>query len=401
VEETLNAMLDDEAVVHCGACAMNVARTELVPELAAMSASFTPSFSLETGCLSDMNHSFKKLVINPHPTIGIPHHSGLNLKVHSAAIVVNWNSWKDLDRCLEALARKSLPFHRIVVIDNNSSKPIPDSINRWLALDKVEFLNLPANVGFAKANNVGIEKANDCEWVALVNPDAFLDRLWHEQMLKSTDQYPTAASFSSTLVMANEQTRWDGLGDAYHMSGLVWRIGHGSQVDYERLSEEQVFSPCAAAALYRCQALLEVGGFDEDYFCYLEDVDLGFRLRLLGYSSVLIPQAIAYHVGSASTGGQDSDFSVYHGHRNLVWTYIKNMPGALFWFLLPIHLAMNIATVIWFALNGRGAIILRAKRDALMRLPLIWLKRKAVQRSRQCFIGEIWRILDKQLFSRR
>lgn len=321
--------------------------------------------------------------------------------MRTAAIVVNWNSWDELSRCLDALVSQSKPFHRIVVLDNDSNAPMPKSLHRWWVVSDIEFLALPSNVGFAKANNIGIEQAGDCDLIALVNPDAYLCPEWHEQMSKSVANYPVAASFASSLVMANDQASWDGLGDAYHVSGLVWRIAHGRRVNFERLTEAQVFSPCAAAALYRRDALLEVGGFDEDYFCYVEDVDLGFRLRLMGYDSVLVPQATAYHVGSASTGGQDSDFSIYHGHRNLVWTFFKDMPGVLFWLLLPVHLAVNIVTVLWYTLHGRGSVILRAKRDAIIRIPDMWLKRRTIQRTRRCSARDIWRILDKQLSARR
>jgi GT2 family glycosyltransferase len=328
-------------------------------------------------------------------------HSGFELNMRTAAIVVNWNSWCELDQCLDALDRQSKAFKRTLVIDNNSSVPMPRSLLKWQSEDKVEFMFLPSNLGFAGANNIGIEKATDCDLIALVNPDAFLEPEWHEQMLMCVEKYPTVASFASSLVMANEQARWDGLGDAYHVSGLVWRIAHGRRAEFHRLTEAQIFSPCAAAALYRRDVLLEVGGFDEDYFCYVEDVDLGFRLRLMGYDSMLIPQAIAKHVGSASTGGQDSDFSVYHGHRNLVWTFVKDMPGVLFWLLLPLHPAMNIASVLWFALHGRGPVILRAKRDAITGIPSIWMKRRSIQGSRRCSVGEIWRILNKWFSSRK
>ena len=116
---------------------------------------------------------------------------------------------------------------------------------------------------------------------------------------------------------------------------------------------------------------------------------------------MLVPGAVARHVGSATTGSQHSDFAVYHGHRNLVWTFVKDMPGALFWLLLPLHLVMNLVTILWFSLQGRSGVILRAKWDALLGLPAIWRKRTFIQRTRQCSIGEIWRILDKQFFIRR
>lgn len=160
---------------------------------------------------------------------------------------------------------------------------------------------------------------------------------------------------------------------------------------------EKIFCPSAAAALYRRIALDQIGGFDDDYFCYVEDVDLGFRLRLAGYSAVYVPDAIVRHIGSATTGGQHSDFAVYHGHRNLVWTYIKDMPGILFWALLPLHLILNLVTVVYFGIRGQGRVILRAKWDAVVGIPKMWRKRHVIQQNRVASVIDIWKVLDKRL----
>ena len=164
---------------------------------------------------------------------------------------------------------------------------------------------------------------------------------------------------------------------------------------HERAARE-IFSPCAAAAMFRKDALLTASGFDEDFFCYVEDVDLGFRMRLLGHRCWYAPDSVALHVGSAVTG-RHSDFSIYHGHRNLVWTFVKNMPGVLFWLLLPLHVALNLVSILWFVLRGQGALILRAKRDALLGLPKMWRKRQLIQQSRVASVRDIWRVLDKRL----
>jgi len=178
----------------------------------------------------------------------------------------------------------------------------------------------------------------------------------------------------------------------------VWRIGHGLPVPTSAESGREVFSPCAAAALYRRSALRELAGFDKDYFCYVEDVDLGFRLRPAGYRCLYVPQSVAHYVGSGTTGGQHSDFAMYHGHRNLVWAYVKNMPGWLFWACLPLHVAMNLITVAVFIKRGKGRVILRAKRDALLGLPKMWRKRREIQENRVASAGQIWRALDKRVF---
>ena len=178
---------------------------------------------------------------------------------------------------------------------------------------------------------------------------------------------------------------------------LAWRIGHRSPVPTTE-HEYEVFSPCAAAALYRRSVLLDIGGFDENYFCYAEDVDLGFRLRLAGFRCLYVPQSVAHHVGSGTTGGQHSDFSVYHGHRNLVWTFIKNMPGVLFWLLLPIHVLLNLISVVYFSRQRQGKVILTAKWDAIKGIPKMWRKRHKIQSGRKASMITIWHILNKKLW---
>lgn len=311
----------------------------------------------------------------------------------SAAIVVSWNGLEFVARCLAALAVQTRSFDKVIVVDNGSDRI--ESLPPWAGPGEFLLERLGENRGFAAANNHGLALCADCEYVALVNPDAFLAPDWLAQMLDAAARYPRSASFASLLLQDLNPSRLDGIGDVYHSSGLAWRVGHASPV--VEVVECEVFSPCAAAALYRRQAVADVGAFDEAFFCYMEDVDLGFRLRLAGRSSVLVPSAIARHVGGASSGGRRSRFEVYHGHRNLVWTFVKDMPGLLFWLLLPLHVALNLVSIVWFALRGQGRVILRAKWDALLGLPRMWRKRQQIQAARVASVGAIWRVLDKRL----
>ncbi|MEK7736324.1 MAG: glycosyltransferase family 2 protein [Pseudomonadota bacterium] len=310
------------------------------------------------------------------------------------AVIVNWNSFEHLRRCLAALAAQEVSFASVVVIDNHSIDA-PAELQFVPCPENLHYLRLPYNAGFAGGNNLALQQLADCEWVALVNPDAFLDPGWLRHMIDAAARHPGYSCFASRLVSARQPLILDGLGDVYHASGLVWRHGHGRP--QQEVSEAEVFSPCAASAMYRREALSAVGGFDEDFFCYLEDVDLGFRLRLAGHRCMLVPDAVAHHIGSATTGGQHSDFAIYHGHRNLVWTFIKNMPGALFWLFLPWHLVMNLASIVWFSLGGHGRVILRAKLDALKGIPKMWRKRREIQARRRASLGDIWRVIDKRI----
>ena len=304
-----------------------------------------------------------------------------------------------LTRCLDKLRQQVFKDFRVMVIDNASSQEAPAGLSG--RYPEVEFISNAANKGFAAANNQAILLSDDTEYVALLNPDAFPEADWLGRLMEAAGKYPEYVAFASRQLMDRDAAILDGEGDVVHASGLVWRDGHGKKDGGENLTPREVFSPCAAAALYRRDALCSVGGFDEDFFCYVEDVDLGFRLRLKGYRCLLIPAAVVHHIGSATTGGQQSDFAVYHGHRNLVWVYVKDMPGWIFWLCLPLHIAMNLAVIVLFAIRGRFGTIIRAKRDAISGLPVMWRKRRAIQKARSVLPGEIWRVLDKRLVFRR
>ena len=321
-----------------------------------------------------------------------------DLSPRVAVVIVNWNGEQFIEQCIKSLLSQTVKPFEIILLDNASSD---NSLNIVRKYPSVKLIALGTNTGFARGNNLAIASADpSVEWIALLNPDAFADSNWLENLLISAQKNPRFSAFGCKQINAVRPKILDGEGDSYHFSGLVWRSGFGNSISRQGYAESEIFSPCAAAALYRRRAFQEVGGFDEDYFCYVEDVDLGFRLRLAGYQCLYVPSAVVHHVGSGTTGGQKSDFSVYHGHRNLVWTYVKNMPGFLFWICLPWHLALNVVEFVYFALRGQSGVVWRAKRDAFLGLPLAWQKRKKIQAIRKASIWSIWRMLDKTFISR-
>lgn len=316
-------------------------------------------------------------------------------------IIVTFKSEEVLTRCLTAIASQSTPPHGIVIFDNGSDEGSPEralrTAQRILPSRSFEIQPLAENLGFAAANNRAIAMC-DTEFVALLNPDAFPHPDWLEKLLAAAERHPEAAAFGSRQMIDGQPGIVDGTGDAYHVSGLSWRTGHGRPLRDEDLVEREIFSPCAAAALYRRSALLEVGGFDEEFFCYFEDVDLGFRLRLAGYKCVYVPDAVVDHVGSASSGGKRSDFAVYHGHRNLVWCFLKNMPNPLFLPLLFAHFSQSILSGLVYLARGQGRIFAKSKWHATKKIPQFWRKRQAIQRVRRASWREIWNALDKSLW---
>ena len=300
-------------------------------------------------------------------------------------------------QCLAALGRQSLQDFVTVVVDNNSSDGSVAAIRAQYP--EVEILTLAANAGFACGVNHALRTHTHGPLVALLNPDAFPAPDWLQNLVAAADEHPEFAAFGSKMYSDAAQQHLDGVGDAYHVSGLPWRQGHGCPNGPQHDREREIFAPCAAAALYRLDALQTVGLLDEDFFLYVEDVDLGFRLRLAGYRALYVPQARVQHVGSAFVG-RNSDFQIYHGHRNLVWVYIKNMPTPLFWFFLPLHLSLNLITLAWFGLRGKGGVLFRAKRDAVLGISLYWKKRKSTQAHRKASTWSIFRQLSWNPFTR-
>lgn len=310
-----------------------------------------------------------------------------------SVILVNWNCGSLIAKCLDHLFSQTLPPNRIIIVDNDScDNSLAGIANKY----NVDIHHLDKNYGFAGGNNRALTFC-DTEYVALLNPDAFAAPDWLERMMHAAQANPDVAAFASLQLCEENPGIVDGVGDSYHASGLVWRDEHGANLSLVDLRCKDIFSPCAAAALYKRQALVDVGGFDEDFFCYVEDIDLGFRLRLAGRRAILVPDAIVHHVGSASTGGQRSDFCVYHGHRNLVWAFVKNMPGVLFWLFLPLHVLLNIATIGYFSIIGKGKLILQAKLDAVKGIPKMWQKRQSIQNARVATVSDIWHVLDRSL----
>jgi GT2 family glycosyltransferase len=314
-----------------------------------------------------------------------------------AVIVVNWNSGQLLRRCLAALTNQTATIDSIIVVDNASSDGSIASIETHYS--NVQIVPLDRNIGFAAANNHAVSKLNDVTWVGLLNPDAFPIVDWLARLLEAAHQHSEYHCFASRMMLDENPGRLDGTGDVYHVSGQVWRRHHRKRVECEDLRVDEVFSPCAAAALYRKKAFVDVGGFDEGYFSYLEDVDIGFRLRLAGYRCLYVPDAIVRHVGSATTGGPHSDFAVYHGHRNLVWTYFKNMPWSLCWLYFPQHLLLNIVSLLWFSLRGQARVIWKAKWDALKGLPRIVKERRRIQKNRRVGACELRRMMARGLLT--
>lgn len=308
-----------------------------------------------------------------------------------SVVILCWNSNQTLPACLHALNLQTCKDFEVLLVDNGSSDPLQKDILEKYPLLKIHLYSLEKNIGFAAGNNYAAERARG-KYLVLLNADAFPRPDWLECILVGIGKYPHSF-FASKLLIADHPERMDGAGDVYHASGLAWRDAYNTLVSTRDDHEEEAFSACAAAAVYPLDAYQSAKGFDEDYFSYIEDVDLGFRLRIMGYKCIYLPDAVVSHVGSASTSRR-SDLAVYYGQRNWVWTFFKDMPGVFLWLLFPLHLLANLLQIALGISRGQGQVTLRAKRDAIRELPAIFRKRKQVQRARTVPVYKLLLAMD-------
>lgn len=293
-------------------------------------------------------------------------------------IVVNFNSGKLIYDCLDALSKQTFANFQVAIVDNGSTD---SSIVGCEHFDE-RFMILPLkeNLGFAAANNlVGLSTCTP--WIATLNPDAIAEPTWLEQLFKAAERYPEVIMFGSTQIKGHDHKILDGTGDVYSFCGLPIRGNYNHPVS-DLPDEGYVFSPCAAAALFRTDIFQSVNGFDERFFCYCEDVDLGFRLRLLSYQCIQVRAAVVYHFGS-HIAGYRSAFSTYHSYRNRLWMLIKNMPTALFIAVLMFHTVATAALLLREIAAEAERPALKGILDGIRRSPEMWKSRRDIQRSRK------------------
>lgn len=302
-----------------------------------------------------------------------------------SVVIVAYRSGPTLQACLAKLDAQTFADFEVILVDNAS--PDREAQAAALAFPKVRLIENAENLGFAGANNQGA-RASLGRWLVLLNPDAFPEPDWLAELVAATKRWPRVRAFTSRQVMDDDPGVLDGLGDVMSGPCIPYRGGYLAP-DPGDTVEGEVFSPCGAAMMIERALFLELGGFDEDFFCYCEDVDLGYRLQLAGEPTLVVPRAVVRHVGSASSGGRRSEFAVFHGTRNRFWVLVKDTP----WLLMPVVLPLHLAAVAFISSHKANrpqlGVIWKAYRAAFAGLPKVLKTRAAVQAGRRV---SAWRI---------
>jgi len=295
-----------------------------------------------------------------------------------SVVIVNWNGRRYLEGCLSSVLAQTHPAFEVVLVDNASTDGSVELVAR--RFPEVRILRNERNLGFAAGSNIGI-RATSGECVATLNNDAQADSRWLEELVAAMQGQEMVGMAASKMLFAHRPEVINSTGICLDPAGIAWDRRGGEWDAAEESRPIEVFGPCAGAALYRRAMLDQVGLFDEDFFCYLEDVDLAWRARLMGWRCLYVPTARVYHVHSG-TGQEGSPFKNYLLGRNKVWTIIKNYPSPELFLFLPIILAYDLGSIPYTLLARGDASALRGRLAALGRLPHFWQKRREVQRRR-------------------
>ena len=259
-------------------------------------------------------------------------------------VIPNWNGLKFLGTCLASLMKQTNRDFNVIIVDNGSTDGSVEFIQS--AYPEIALITLPENKGFSAAVNAGI-KAGMSEWILLLNNDTEVDSGCIANLLESIKKFKGIDFFALKMIDFSDRKKIDGAGDAVLRGGVGYRLGT-LENDLELFNESRnVFGACAGAALYRRSMFERVGLFDEDFFAYLEDVDLNMRAVRSGRGCRYLPGARVYHIGSASSGSKINSFTVSLSTRNNLLVMFKNYSFMMFLRFLP---AILVYQFFWFLL---------------------------------------------------
>jgi GT2 family glycosyltransferase len=308
-----------------------------------------------------------------------------------SVVVVNFNGKKFLDDCLSSLALQIFRDFEIILVDNGSSDGSASYVREQYP--SVILVETGKNLGFAGGTNAGIHAARG-DFIVTLNNDAIADPHLLEEIIR-----PMLADRDVGMCgtkMLYPDGRINSAGICISRSGAAWDRGMGAPDSRQYDLTEEIFGPCAGAALYRRTMLDEIGLFDEDFFLFMEDVDLAFRGRLAGWKCMYVPAARVVHI-HGGTVGFGSDTSIYFGNRNLVWYVIKNFPPRTLFLSGPWILGRNCAVIPYYILHGKGCAIIRAKIDMLKGLLSMVRKRRDIKRRVSAGEIEKWILVWSQV----
>jgi GT2 family glycosyltransferase len=323
-----------------------------------------------------------------------------------SVVIVNWNRHDLLRACLLSLRQQSFRDFEIIVVDNGSTDASLELLRSEPFRGVRPILN-PVNRGYCAGNNQGIGVARG-EFIALLNNDAEAEPRWLEQLLGAIRSDKKIGMAASKILTWENRGIIDKVGHLIYPDGQNRGRGTGEpdHGQYDRV--EETAWPDGCAGLYRRSLFEQIGGFDEDFFAYADDAELGLRARIAGWRCLYVPTAVVYH-HTGATLGRYSQERLFLIERNRLWLAAKLFPWSLL-VLNPVYFALRVAATALAALNSRGELpraashlgafglikcLLKAQWAALAGLPAMLRKRRAVNALRKLSAAETVALIQR------
>jgi hypothetical protein len=313
-------------------------------------------------------------------------------------VIPNYNGAACLEACLQSLMQQTRPPAEILVVDNASRDHSVEMVRR--VAPHARILLQQRNSGFAAAVNRGAQEARG-EWIAVLNNDTEADADWLAECSAAIGRHPDASFLACRILDYKQRDRIYSAGDCFLRSGIGYRRGQ-EQLDCEEYRREiPIFSACGCAALYRRAVLEEVQGYDEHFFAYLEDVELGLRLRAAGVRGYYVPAAKVYHLGGATSGGEFTPLCVHLRTRNAILLLLKSVPGSVLRRCWPMILAGQASWLGRVAAHARLLSYLRGLAGVIPLAPAMLRQRRGMRRLWKNSGERLWRqILESENLAR-
>jgi GT2 family glycosyltransferase len=290
-----------------------------------------------------------------------------------SVVIINYNGTPFLKDCMPALFSQECRHFDVIFVDNASSDNSVDYVR--IHYPGVQISRQLVNIGFSGGANAGIREAKG-DFILTLNPDATVSPGFISELIRPMSD-PKVGMCASKMILPDGRINSTGI--CISRSGAAWDRGMNETDNGQYDTQEEVFGPSGGAALYRRAMFDEIGLFDEDFFLYMEDVDLAFRGRLAGWKCIYVPTARVFHVHCGTTGYRSS-LSIYYGNRNLIWYIIKNFPFRTLLLCSPWIIGRNLADIPYYLLQGKGMAIIKAKINMIRGLGGMIKKRVMIKR---------------------
>ncbi len=332
-------------------------------------------------------------------------------------VVVTWNRRDLLRSCLQSLSVQNINQRfDVVLVDNgstdNSSEMVAAEFSNNLCFRLLTVRN-KVNLGFCAANNQGFANSNS-EFIALLNNDAEASPSWLAELLAAFRNRPDVGMAASKILTYEEPSRIDKVGHLIYPDGQNRGRGSG-EIDRGQFDAvEEVLWPDGCAAMYRRSMLDQIGGFDEDFFAYADDAELGLRARIAGWKCLYMPRAVVKH-RRGETLGVRSTRRLQLIERNRVLLAAKLFPFSLLW-LNPLYFLMRLGAGLWAAVRNRGEVgrhpgaagklaaawaVLLGDLSAIPLIPRMLAKRRDIEKIRKLSPPEVKQLILEHRISLR